>query len=201
MKAHYLPNRIETLLKVLHVAVKPYFLVLDYFPGKANSPSHESGKGTVQANSPQKYSCFPESMSRALTGTPYNPDILSFIECLVCTYMCKHTVVNAGITELHWVGSVVLKDRQKRKYFTHSQNQEHEGPSLLYGQEVEERRKPHGNSGLILPVKGINGYQTLPTSPIKWWEGESMGWRGKLVILLWQNLRHGNTRTGEKKPL
>lgn len=37
-------------------------------------------------------------------------------------------------------------------------------------------------SALVLPRKGTwkNGCQTLFTSPVKWWEGGSEGWRGKL---------------------
>ena len=89
--------------------------------------------------------------------------------------------------KLHKV--LVVKERQKRKHLTHSWSWEHEAPSLL----VDRKFKRQGdhvriviNNTLILPTKGTwsKGYRTLPTSPIKWWGGESTGWRRKLDNLL-----------------
>lgn len=55
-------------------------------------------KGMVEANSPQKYSCCREGMHRVFRGSP---DILLFIEWLLCTCLCKH----------HWDRRWDYKDR------------------------------------------------------------------------------------------
>lgn len=44
-----------------------------------------------------------------------------------------------GIIKLNGARSPVLKERWKRRHFTHSWRQEPEGPSLVCEQEVQDR--------------------------------------------------------------
>ena len=135
-----------------------------------------------------------------LKGIPVQPRLFYSLSIYCAPPRVSTTVVDAGIIKLNWVRSPILKERQKRKHFTHSWRQEPEGPSLLWEQKVKDRRRPRGNSNLtpVLPVKGTchNAYQCFPPHQLNGREE-----RARVDILLWWNLSHGNMRTGEKKSL
>lgn len=108
---------------------------------------------------------------------------------IYCAPPCvSTTVVNAGIIKLNWVRSPILKERQKRKHFTHLWRQEREGPSLLWEQTVKDRRRPRGNSNLtpVLPVKVTcnNAYPCFPPHQLNGREERARGAHISVVELI-----------------